>query len=121
MREIRLPEAIAVGAVWPLVAISESAARVSPPADQVLAGCTAPTYATDRLLCSDPVLLALDAEWARLRARAEAAGHVTRAAQRAQIDWFRQRRLCAFGEDQRAFAEAAYRERIAQLQRLAAG
>jgi uncharacterized protein len=121
MRVIRLPGVIAVGAVWPLVAVSESAAPVAPPVDQVSADCTAPTYATDRLVCYDPVLLTLDAELARLWARAEAAGHVTGAAQRAQIDWFRQRSLCAFREDHRACAEAAYRERIAELQRLADG
>ena len=121
MRRIRRHGVCAIAAVWPLVAASESAAPIAPPLEQVSADCTAPTYASDRLVCADPGLRALDAELARLWARAEAAGRVAASAQRAQADWFRQRSLCAFREDHRACVEGAYRARIAEQRRLADG
>jgi hypothetical protein len=79
------------------------------------------TYATDRLVCADPGLRALDAELERLWARAEAAGRVAVSVQRAQADWFRQRSLCAFRDDHRGCVEGAYRARIAELRRIADG
>jgi uncharacterized protein len=113
--------ACAIAALWPLIAIAQGAAAVPQPIDQVSADCTAPTYATDLLVCADPALRALDDELARLWAHAEATRPVGASVQEAQADWFRQRSLCALREDHRACAEAAYRARIAELKRPADG
>jgi uncharacterized protein len=121
VRRIGLPGVCAIAAVWPLVAASDSVAPIAPPVEQVSADCTAPTYATDRLVCADPGLRALDAELERLWARAEAAGRVAVSVQQAQADWFRQRSLCAFRDDHRGCVEGAYRARIAELRRIADG
>ena len=121
MRRIRLAVVCAAAALWPVVAFAEDVAPVPPPAGQVTADCTTPTYATDHLVCADPGLRALDADLARVWARAEAAGQVTAGARQAQAAWFRQRSLCAFRDDHRACTEAAYRARIAELQQSAQG
>jgi hypothetical protein len=92
-----------------------AAPPVPPPADQISADCKAATYATDQLVCSDPTLLALDTEMARLWARVEAEGRLDSDGRSAQMSWFRQRSLCAFDGDHRGCAIAAYRARIAAL------
>jgi uncharacterized protein len=66
------------------------------------------------------VLRALDAELARLWARADLA-RADAAAREAQTDWFRQRSLCAFETDHRACAKRSYRVRIAALRALLGG
>ena len=99
-----------------LVASCDDPAAVAPPTDQTTADCAAPTYATDMLVCDDPDLRALDAELARLWAQVEAGSGGDPAAAEAQAAWFRERSLCAFQEDHRGCAEAAYRARIATLQ-----
>jgi uncharacterized protein len=95
-----------------LVASCADPAPVAPPAEQVTADCAAPTYATDMLVCDDPGLRALDAELARLWGAVPADDP---AATQAQAAWFRERSLCAFQEDHRGCAQAAYRARIAAL------
>lgn len=96
-----------------LVASCGDPAAVAPPTNQTSADCAAPTYATDMLVCDDPQLLALDAELARLWAEADPGGDPVAA--EAQAAWFRERSLCAFEEDHRGCAEAAYRARIEVL------
>ena len=96
-----------------LVASCGDPAAVAPPTDRTSADCAAPTYATDMLVCDDPELLALDAELARLWAEADPGGDTVAA--EAQAAWFRERSLCAFEDDHRGCAEAAYRDRIAAL------
>jgi uncharacterized protein len=121
VRRIRRHGVCAIAAVWPVVALSESAPPIAPPVEQVTADCTAPTYATDRLVCADPELRALDAELAHLWAGAQAAGRVAASAQSVQAAWFRRRSLCAFHDDHRGCVEGAYRARIAELRRIADG
>jgi uncharacterized protein len=67
------------------------------------------------LVCDDPELRALDAELAQLWARVEADPDGDPAAAEAQAAWFRERSLCAFEDDHRGCAEAAYRARIDTL------
>lgn len=87
-------------------------AAVPPPAEQQTADCTAPVFATDQLVCSDPALRALDTELAaRLADAPEPASRWIEP----QWQWFRRRSRCAFAEDHAACAEAAYRERLSLL------
>ena len=107
--------AASLALVAPAPAIAQ-APPVPPPADQHTADCRAPVFATDQLVCADPALRALDGEVAELLA-----GPGAPAASRwieAQDQWFRHRSRCAFAEDHRACAEAAYRERLALLRPL---
>jgi uncharacterized protein len=96
-----------------LVASCDDPAAVAPPTGQTTADCTAPTYATDMLVCDDPDLRALDADLARLWAQVEADPNGDPAAAEAQAAWFRERSLCAFEADHRGCAEATYRDRRA--------
>lgn len=110
---MRRPGRLLLALAAPLVASCADPAPVAPPAEQFTADCAAPGYATDMLVCDDPGLRALDAELARLWA--ETGAGADPAAAEAQAAWFRQRSRCAFEEDHRACAEAAYRARIAAL------
>lgn len=88
------------------------AQQVPPPVSQVSADCVAPVYATDRLVCADPVLRPLDTEMLDLWDRISATRNGNQAE---QVAWFRRRSLCAFDPDHRACAMTAYLERIATL------
>lgn len=83
---------------------------------QHTAECRAPVFATDQLVCADPVLRALDSEVAALLA--EAGPPAASRWIEAQDQWFLRRSRCAFAADHRACAEAAYRERLALLRPL---
>jgi uncharacterized protein len=85
---------------------------VPSPVSQVSADCAFPVYATDMLVCADPVLRGLDAEMLELWNQVAAVHKRWQAEQEA---WFRRRSLCAFDPDHRACAMTAYRERIIAL------
>jgi uncharacterized protein len=109
----RWPDRLWMAVAATLVASCADLAPVAPPAEQFAADCAEPTYATDMLVCGDPGLRGLDAELARLWAEIGSSGDP--AAADAQATWFRERSRCAFEEDHRGCAEAAYRARIAAL------
>ena len=92
---------------------------VPPPTDQFSANCTAPTYASDHLVCSDPELRALDWKMAALvlQVGTDAIDAAAPGIQN-QYDWFRQRSLCAMKDDHRGCLLQAYRLRIEALERL---
>ena len=73
--------------------------------------CAAPIYASDRLVCADPGLLAADRALAALLPPRTAPG----VAIEDQGAWFRRSRLCAMRPDHAGCLRAAYRERIAVL------
>jgi uncharacterized protein len=91
------------------------AQSVPPPVAQVSADCTAPVYATDLLVCSDPALRALDAQMLRLWVMAEGRHRLDDAERAAQAEWFHNRSLCAFEADHHACAVAAYQSQISAL------
>lgn len=93
-----------------LLALGLSA--VPPPLPQRGANCSAPTYATDQLVCSDPDLRRRDAE---MLGYLDADAPPTGAGIEPQEAWFRRSRLCAMREAHRACIVAAYDERIAML------
>jgi uncharacterized protein len=84
------------------------APAVPPPVEQQTADCAAPAYATDQLVCGDPALRAADNALAVRLGAAPVPDSRWAEAQRA---WFLRRSRCAFVEDHRGCAEAAYRER----------
>jgi uncharacterized protein len=91
---------------------SAQAPPVPPPVEQQIADCRNPVFATDHLVCGDTSLLALDSELA------EALAATTEPESRwiePQRQWFSRRSRCAFSENHRDCAIAAYRERIALL------
>jgi uncharacterized protein len=92
---------------------------IPPPAEQVSADCTAPTYASDQLVCSDPELRALDWKMATL-VRQIGTDAIDAAAPgiENQYDWLRQRSLCAMKPEHRGCLLQAYRLRIEALERL---
>jgi len=100
--------ALAVGG-GAAVASTAQVAPVPPPAEQQTADCTAPVFATDQLVCSDPDLRALDTQLAEALARATEP--VSKWIE-PQGQWFLRRSRCAFSEDHAGCAEAAYRERL---------
>lgn len=85
---------------------------VPPPPVQLTADCSAPTYASDQMVCADPGLRALDG---LLAARIEARGEVAAEDGRADSDedWFQRSRRCAFEADHRDCLLAAYCLRLA--------
>jgi len=91
---------------------SAQLAPVPPPAEQQTADCSAPVFATDQLVCSDPALRALDTELAGLLA--DAPERSSRWIE-PQSQWFLRRSRCAFAEDHSACAMFAYRERLALM------
>lgn len=90
---------------------------VPPPVEQTTANCANPVYASDQLVCSDSELKARDAELATLVGKAPIAGAVLMESDSA---WFTRRSRCAFSPDHRACLVAAYNERIALHDALAA-
>jgi uncharacterized protein len=88
---------------------------VPPPVAQVSADCSAPVYATDRLVCSDATLRALDVQMLRSWVMAEGRHRLDDRERVAQAEWFRNRSLFAFDADHRGCAVAAYHSRIAAL------
>lgn len=94
-----------------------SAAAVSPPPEQFAANCDAPTYASDRLVCGDPSLRALDARLREAWAAVDFDAVVVPGAWvEGQAAWFRRRSRCAFAEPQAECLRALYGERIAVLE-----
>jgi uncharacterized protein YecT (DUF1311 family) len=90
---------------------------VRPPVSQGSADCQRPTYATDRLVCSDMGLAKLDASLARLLADLPHQSDSSDAPWlETQDAWFKRRSLCAFEENHSGCARQAYRIRIAELQ-----
>jgi len=85
---------------------------VPPPPGQVTAQCSAPSYASDMLVCADPELRELDLA---LR-RTIVDGHGTDSSvDESHEDWFRRSRMCAFERDQRACLLQAYCARLRLL------
>jgi uncharacterized protein len=95
------------------------AAAVPPPPEQIRANCESPTYASDVLVCGNPLLRALDARMHDAWAVAEFAIAVVPGAWvEAQDAWFRRRSLCSFSERHANCLKDAYLERIAVLEAL---
>lgn len=88
-----------------------SPAAVPPPMPQQHAECTAPTYASDMLVCSNPMLLEMDGKLALLAAEPIPPEFAIED----QWDWFRRRSACAATSEHLACLSAAYAERIAIL------
>jgi uncharacterized protein len=113
-----------------LALAAHGSGAVPPPLPQIGADCERPTYASDRLVCGDAALLALDRQ-VRDAWRAIAATHpATQTAvdlpplMEAQEAWFGRRSRCAFVEAQAVCLEAAYGDRarvLYALQRAASG
>jgi uncharacterized protein len=103
----------------PILAASSPAAAIPPPPEQMSANCESPTYASDVMVCGDPLPRALDARmrdaWVTLDFAAVVAPDAWVEAQDA---WFRRRSLCAFSGRQSGCLEDASLERIAVLQAL---
>lgn len=94
---------------------------IPPPVEQFQANCTAPTYATDMLVCGDPELKARDAEMGALLAQAGEAPVEGRAPLlEPQADWLKRRSLCAMKANGRQCTVQAYNERIAILREMLA-
>ena len=114
-----MPVGAKVGAAFLLalaLATGPCHAQAVPPAgEQVAADCTAPVYATDRLVCSDAALRSLDAQMLRLWRMAEAQHRGNGTLRDDQMAWFQSRSLCAFKSDHRACVVTAYQSRIATL------
>lgn len=83
------------------------ATAVPPPVEQVAADCAHPTYATDLLVCHDPVLRAMDADLRSLPAPSMSTGLLE-----SRADWFRRSRRCAFQATDRSCTQAAYVEAL---------
>jgi uncharacterized protein len=98
-----------------LTVIALQSAPVPPPLAQVSADCRTTTYASDRLVCEDPALLAVD----RRMARAWSSRPVIGKWIEPQGHWFKRSRLCAMRIEHRACLVSAYGERIALLERAA--
>ncbi len=111
--------------LWSLAIIpapTSPPAAIPPPVEQVSANCSAPTYASDRLVCSDPELHALDQEMAKLVSRLgaqvlEPAGPAVES----QSAWFKRRSMCAFDRDQRDCLIKSYTQRLRILKSLENG
>ena len=110
-------------AALPLLLAGAAAVAVPPPLPQVAADCEASVYASDRLVCSDASLRALDARvrdaWIALDLEPVLAPGAWVETQDA---WFKRRSLCAFSERHAECLRAAYIERVAVVEvlRLAA-
>ena len=106
-------------ATFSLLAAAQGAplGAVPPPVEQATANCANPVYASDQLVCSDRELKGRDAQLAALVGQAPIAGAVLMESDSA---WFSRRSRCAFSSDHRACLAAAYGERIALHEALAA-
>lgn len=104
----------------PLIALGAlQVPAVPPPPEQVAADCAAPSYASDVLVCTDPVLRAFDLRMLEAWAALDVASAVApQASIESQAAWFRRRSMCAFSERHVECLMAAYIERIAVLEAL---
>lgn len=107
----------AAGTVAMLGLSQPGSAAPPPPPSGVQINCDATAYASEQLICSDPLLLARDAEmmaayWRMIAATAEAR---RQSAADDQIAWMRRRNMCAFQADGRACVLKQYDEREAML------
>lgn len=98
-----------------LAIASLGAAAVPPPAEQIAADCTAPVYASDRLVCVDPELRGIDEASAEMVARVGPLDPTADSLIEDHAAWFRRRSRCAFQRDHRACLAAAYRDRALVL------
>lgn len=107
-------------ALVPVIVLATApVAAVPPPPEQVAADCETPTYASDMLVCADPVLRRFDARMREAWAVVDFASVVVPGAWvEAQDAWLRRRSLCAFSERHADCLQAAYVERIAVLEAL---
>jgi hypothetical protein len=83
---------------------------VPPPPEQIVANCSAPTYASDFVVCSDPELLELDHELAKFAEVLAPAGIES------HLDWFARRSLCAMRADHKDCLKQMYETRIKLLE-----
>jgi uncharacterized protein len=108
------------GIFSPQLAQAATPAAIAAPIEQSTADCTIPTYATDRLVCSNAELSALDQTLARmltdLPSQARGADNPWLEEQQ---NWFKRRSLCAFEESHLECARRAYRTREAEMDALA--
>lgn len=104
----------------PQLAQAATPAAIAPPIEQSTADCTSPTYATDRLVCSNAELSALDQTLARmltdLPSRARGTDNPWLEEQQ---NWFKRRSLCAFEESHLECTKRAYQTRVAEMDALA--
>jgi uncharacterized protein len=112
-----------------LLLLAQGIGAVPPPMPQTGADCERPSYASDRVVCGDAALLALDRQvqeaWRVLvmgqTAKQPAAqAPIQKAAElpsllEAQETWFARRSRCAFDEAHAACLTAAYRDRVRVL------
>lgn len=88
------------------------AQAVPPPMPQSTADCSRPVYASDLLVCADPVLGAIDRDLrTRVLSRPAPVGRWIEDPE----SWFRRSRLCAMKAEHRICLLQAYRERIALM------
>lgn len=87
------------------------AQAVPPPVVQQGANCSSPVYASDRLVCEDQELRAIDAEITRRSSVADAAELSSGSALESNETWFRRRSRCAFEADHRGCLLDAYHDR----------
>jgi uncharacterized protein len=109
-----------------LALAAQGSGALPPPLPQIGADCERPTYASDRLVCEDAALLALDRQvrdaWLALAAAQPAIERPPLL--ESQQAWFGRRSRCAFVETQAACLRAAYLDRAEVLdawQRTASG
>lgn len=105
--------ALAVVLASPAAAQTGLPAPVPPPIEQTGADCARPQYASDRLVCEDTQLRAMDADVAALAQALP--GQANGSQWEDQAAWFRRRSRCAFEADHRACLSAAYADRRAVL------
>ena len=94
------------------LALQQSA--VPPPVEQVTANCTAPVYASEHLICSDPELLEQEGRIAGLWRASQETWSPNPWLEQQDL-WFRRRALCAFRTDHRACLSGANAERLSVL------
>lgn len=117
---------VATLATWLAIGYVQGAGAVPPPPEQLGADCATPTYASDVVVCGDPVLLSADREVTQLYESLHDTLQPTtngglldpQALFEPQDDWFRRRSLCAFSSHQTDCLRAAYGERMRVLRAL---
>ena len=97
---------------------SAVAQPVPPPPAQIGANCARPIYASDQLVCSDPLLRALDALNVQRSTQIDAAALGNAGLIESPANWFRRRARCAFDNSHRACLVDAYRDRLLVLSSL---
>lgn len=104
---------------WIVIAGLPAVAQpVPPPPEQIGADCARPVYASDQLVCSDPLLRALDALNVQRSAQIDAAALGNAVHIESPADWFRRRARCAFDNRHPACLVDAYRDRLLVLSTL---